>query len=309
MSIAFASRQPAPAWLDALRAALPEESIREVGELSDSEAATVDVAIVADPDPTQLARLTSLKWIHSVWAGVERLVPLARERALPLVRLHDPELARTMAEAVLAWTYYLQRDMPAYAASQRAADWQPRPYRAPSETTVTLVGLGELGSAAAGRLREAGFRVRGWSRTPKNISGVECHVGHLQLTASISEADIVVLLVPLTPETKGLFNAAMFAAMKRGASLINFARGAVVVRDALIDALGSGQIQHAVLDVFEQEPLPADDSLWRHPAVTVLPHISAPTNRRTAAKIVADNIRRYRADGALPELVDISRGY
>jgi glyoxylate/hydroxypyruvate reductase len=309
MSIAFASRQSAPAWLDALRAALPEESIREVGELSDSEASTVEIAIVADPDPAQLARLTSLKWIHSVWAGVERLVPLARERALPLVRLHDPELARTMAEAVQAWTYYLQRDMPAYAASQRATVWQPRPYRAPSETTVTLVGLGELGSAAAARLLDAGFRVRGWSRTQKHIPGVECYVGLSVLGTSIANADIVVLLVPLTPETKGLFNTSTFAAMKRGASLINFARGAVIVRDALVDALNSGQLQHAVLDVFEQEPLPADDPLWRHPAVTVLPHISAPTNRRTAAKIVADNIRRYRADGELPALVDLGRGY
>jgi glyoxylate/hydroxypyruvate reductase A len=309
MSIAFASRQPAPAWLDALRAALPEESLREVGELSDSEAATVDIAIVADPDPAQLARLTSIKWIHSVWAGVERLVPLARERALPLVRLHDPELARTMAEAVLAWTYYLQRDMRAYAANQRAAVWQPRPYRAPSETTVTLVGLGELGSAAAARLLDAGFRVRGWSRTQKHIPGVECYVGLSVLGTSIANADIVVLLVPLTPETKGLFNTSTFAAMKRGASLINFARGAVIARDALFDALNSGQLQHAVLDVFEQEPLPADDPFWRHPAVTVLPHISAPTNRRTAAKIVAENIRRYRADAGLPEFVDLERGY
>ncbi|MFN7221375.1 MAG: 2-hydroxyacid dehydrogenase [Burkholderiales bacterium] len=309
MSIAFASRQPAPAWLEALRAALPEESIREVGELSDSEAATVDIAIVADPDPAQLARLTSLKWIHSVWAGVERLVPLARERALPLVRLHDPELARTMAEAVLAWTYYLQRDMPAYAAGQRAAVWQPRPYRAPSETTVTLVGLGELGSAAAARLLDAGFRVRGWSRTQKDTPGVECHYGLSQLGSSIADADIVVLLVPLTPETKGLFNTLTLGAMKRGASLINFARGSVIVRDALVDALNSGKLQYAVLDVFEQEPLPADDSLWRHPAVTVLPHISAPTNRHTAAKIVADNVRRYRHEELLPSSVNVERGY
>lgn len=309
MSIAFASRQPAPAWLEALRAALPEESIREVGELSDSDAAAIDIAIVADPDPAQLARLTSLKWIHSVWAGVERLVPLAREHALPLVRLHDPELARTMAEAVMAWVYYLQRDMPAYAANQRDGVWQPRPYRAPSETTVTLVGLGELGSAAAVRLLDAGFRVRGWSRTPKEIPGVECHVGLAQLNSSIADADIVVLLVPLTPETKGLFNGSTIAAMKRGASIINFARGAVAVRDALVDALNRGHLQHAVLDVFEQEPLPTDDPLWHHPAVTVLPHISAPTNRRTAAKIVAENIRRYRATGALPVLVDLTRGY
>jgi glyoxylate/hydroxypyruvate reductase A len=309
MSIAFASRQPAPAWLEALRAALPEESIREVAALTDAEAAAVDIAIVADPDPTQLARLTSLAWIHSVWAGVERLVPLARERALPLVRLHDPELSRTMAEAVLAWTYYLQRDMPAYAASQRAANWQPRAYRAPSETTVTLVGLGELGGAAATRLREAGFQVRGWSRTAKTIEGVACSVGLEQLRTSIAEADIVVLLLPLTPETHGLFDASVLAAMKRGAALINFARGAVIVRDDLIAVLDSGHLQHAVLDVFEREPLPSDDPLWRHPSVTVLPHISAPTNRRTAARIVADNIRRYRAQGLLPELVNLARGY
>ena len=306
--IAFVNRLPAEAetqWLASLSAAMPELSVRALRDLDVQARAGVEVAIVANPDPADLALLPNLKWVHSTWAGVERLAELGVD-APPIVRLVDPELARTMAEAVLAWTYYLQRDMPAYAASQKVRRWEPRPYRRPDETVVGLLGLGALGAAAARRLSEAGFRVMGWSRSPKAIPGVDAGT---DLRRVLSAADIVVCLTPLTPQTRGLLNEERVAWMKPGSALINFARGPVVETQALLAALDRGHLSHAVLDVFDREPLSPESLLWTHPGVTVLPHISAVTDRRTASAIVADNIRRWLAQGVLPQTVDLVRGY
>ncbi|OLP54366.1 glyoxylate/hydroxypyruvate reductase A [Rhizobium rhizosphaerae] len=310
--IALVTRSPAEeeaGWLAALRRAMPGERIETLSALSAAERAEVEIAIVANPDPAALRALPKLVWIQSLWAGVERLVADLTELDRPIVRLVDPQMSHTMAEAVLAWTYYLFRDMPAYARQQRARQWNPLAYKRAEETTVGLVGLGALGTAAAGRLREAGFTVAGWSRTAKALDGVACFSGEEGLDALLSRANILVCLVPLTAETRGLIHAGRLARLPEGASLINFARGPVVVTQDLVASLDAGHLDHAVLDVFDQEPLPADSPLWAHPGITILPHISAPTDRVTASRIVAGNIARYRDDGTLPQAVDRDRGY
>lgn len=297
-------------FLAALAAALPEETIRPFRALSAAERAGIRIAIVANPDPAEVAQLPNLAWIQSLWAGVERLVRDLGPDSAPIVRLIDPELARTMAEAVLAWTYYLQRDMPAYRRQQEAATWRQRAYRPPGEVTVGLLGLGALGSAAADRLVQAGFRVAAWSRSPKDVPpAVTGFSGLGALRDLLGASDVVVCLLPLTGETRGLLDAGRLAAMKPGAGLINFGRGPIVVTDALLAALDAGRLSHAVLDVFEVEPLPADSALWRHPGVTVLPHISGPTTPASAAAVVAGNVRAYRASGRIPAAVDVARGY
>lgn len=303
------SRDEEEALLRHLGAALPSETIRSLRDLSGDQRAAVDIAIVANPDPADLATLPNLKWIHSLWAGVERLVAELDGIDVPIVRLVDPELARTMAEAVLAWTYYLFRDMPAYAAQQRDRTWRQLDYIHPSRVTVGILGLGKLGVAAAGRLKEAGFTVAAWSRTPKQVTGVDCYSGADRLDAMLAKSDILVCLLPLTAETRGLLDADRLAKLPRGAQLINFGRGAVLHVPDLIDALDGGHVRHAVLDVFECEPLPQENPLWAHPAVTVLPHISAPTETSTATAIVAANIATYRESGTLPKPVDRVLGY
>ncbi len=137
--------------------------------MSAAEREAARIAIVANPDPAEVALLPNLAWIHSLWAGVERLVRDLGANGVPIVRLVDPELARTMAEAVLAWTYYLQRDMPAYRRQQEAGTWRPLAYRPPGATMVGILGLGTLGGAAAERLVGAGFKVAAWSRSPKVV--------------------------------------------------------------------------------------------------------------------------------------------
>lgn len=296
-------------WLDRLRALLPEERIESLRALDATGCAGVEIAVVANPDPADIARLPNLRWIHSLWAGVERIMAEVPDLSVPLVRLVDPELARTMAEAVLAWTLYLFRDMPAYAQNQRAHLWHPLDYRRPETVTVGILGLGELGRAAAARLNAAGFRVCGWNRSARAVEGVECHSGPGGLAHVLGQSDIAVCLLPLTAETRALLNAERLALLPRGAQLINFARGPIVETDALIAALDTGAMKHAVLDVFATEPLPPASALWDHPAITVLPHISAPTDPETAAVLVAGNIGRYRAEGVLPATVDPGRGY
>ena len=307
--IAFVSRQDGSRWIEMLARAMPCERIVDDNALSDTEALLVEIAIVADPSPERMARYPHLKWIHSVWAGVERLVPLAAARQLPLVRLVDPMLAQTMAEAVLAWTLYLHRDMPAYAAQQRERIWRSHNYVAAGALTVGILGLGELGRAAAARLVDAGYRVIGWSHSAKSINGVETFTGGTGLHMVLARANVVVVLLPLTSDTHHLLNAERIAAMREGASVINFARGAVVNTDALLQALDGEKLSHAVLDVFDEEPLPTNSVLWNHPKITVLPHISAPTNRTTASMIVAANIHAFRESGAIPVVVDVKRGY
>jgi glyoxylate/hydroxypyruvate reductase A len=296
-------------WLTALSAAMPRETIRSIRALSTPELDLVDIAIVANPDPVYLERLPNLKWVHSLWAGVERLVLELKGFSHPIVRLVDPELARTMAEAVLAWTLYLSRDMPAYGMQQRQSLWRQLPYRSAPDTRVGLLGLGALGCAAARQLQLAGFAVSGWSRTEKQIDGVETYFGGAGLDAMLKTSDIVVCLLPLTAETTGLLGASEFALLPPNAGFINFGRGRIVKTLDLVAALDTGVVKHAVLDVFEREPLDGESPLWHHPGVTVLPHISAPTDKSTAASIVASRIGTYRTNGFLPEGIDFDRGY
>ncbi|UIN19298.1 2-hydroxyacid dehydrogenase [Herbaspirillum frisingense] len=297
------------AWLQALRNAMPEEQVVAFADLDDAQRAQCRLAIVANPDPAQLKQLPQLQWVHSVWAGVERLVADLGQSDLQITRLLDPRLAGTMAEAVLAWTLYLHRDMPRYAQQQREQRWQQLDYVAPEQRRIGLLGLGALGEAAAVALRQARFPVAGWSRSPRQLDGVETFSGMQGLTQLLSRSDILVCLLPLTHDTRGLLDAARLALLPPQAQLINFARGPIIDDGALRQALDAGQLKHAVLDVFATEPLPPASWQWTHPAVTVLPHCSAPTDAATASAIVAGNIRHYRESGEIPANVDIGRGY
>lgn len=278
-------------------------------DLTDAQRARAEVAIVGNPDPKDLATLPNLKWIQSLWAGVERLVTELPENGPRIVRMADPQMAHTMSEAVLAWTLYLHRDMPRYLRQQRGKIWLEHPLKAPQQQTVGVLGLGHLGLAALQRLKDNDFTVLGWSRSPKAIDGVESHHGAEGLKTVLGRSDILVLLMPLTPETRGLIGRDALCRMPEGAALINFARGPILDSGALLEALDSQHLSHAVLDVFATEPLPQDDPMWSHPHITVLPHITAPTIPSTAAAIVARNIRAFLESGLIPEHVDRTRGY
>lgn len=296
-------------WCRHLARAMPEETILPLEAMDDAARLACDLAIVADPDPELLKTLPALRWVQSLYAGVEKIVKEIPDAPFRLVRLEDPEMARKMAEAVLAWTLYLHRDMPAYAAQQRRKVWHEQEHTPAGGRHIGIIGMGQLGTAAAAALGALHFKVSGWSRSEKTIEGVVTYSGEEGLLAMLGEVEILVLLIPLTDATRGLINAARIAGMRDHVQIINFARGAIIETDALLTALDSGKVKHVVLDVFETEPLPEASPFWAHPSVTVLPHISGPTNRETASAIVARNIRRYRETGAMPKGVDMARGY
>ncbi|MEO8059411.1 MAG: glyoxylate/hydroxypyruvate reductase A [Burkholderiales bacterium] len=296
------------AWWPALTAALPgEELLRDVNE---AQRQHVDVALVANPPVGALQGLPQLRFVQSLWAGVDRLlqdssVPLG----LPLARMVDPSMNITMAETALWAVIGLHRHVFRYAAQQRAAEWRQHAQQRAGEVSVLVLGLGQMGRAAAQAIARQGYRVSGWSTRPAVIEGVHTASGEAALHTLLADAHIVVNLLPLTPATRGLFGAASLVRMRRGASLVNLARGAHVVDADLIAALDSGHLEHAVLDVFATEPLPADHPYWRHAKVTVLPHVAAQTDPRSAALIAADNVRAFRAGRTPLNLVDRTRGY
>jgi glyoxylate/hydroxypyruvate reductase A len=251
-----------------------------------------------------------LRLIQSLWAGVDKLLADASVPAdVPLARMVDPAMNEAMAETALWAVLSVQREFFAYARQQHEPVWRQLPQRRADETTVAVLGLGQMGRTCALRLAGNGYRVAGWSRSETKVAGIDTFAGEAALVSVLADADVVVNLLPLTDATRGLFNAQTFARMSRGSALVNLARGAHVVEADLLAALASGQLGHAVLDVFANEPLPAAHPFWSHPRVTVLPHVAALTDPRSAARIVARNVAALREGRALENLVDRSRGY
>lgn len=309
LSAVGAAESANAAWLSALRSVMPTREILPFSQLDGATRQAAEYAIVTNPDPAEVAQLPNLRWVHSVWAGVDGLLRGMGQPKFALVRLVDPQLSQTMTESVLSWVLFLHREIPTFQAQQRARCWNPRPAVNFSDRRVGVLGLGELGKAAALALAALGFNVLGYSRSARSMDGVRCFHGRSGLTQILRESEIVIGLLPATPETHKLLDADALALLPRGACFINFARAAIVDDQALKAALDCGQIAHAVLDVFSQEPLPAESWHWQHPQVNVLPHCAAPTDRGTAAAIVAAHIAAFDASGAIPQSVDYTRGY
>lgn len=259
--------------------------------------------------PGDLQRYGNLEILFSTGAGVDqfafgRLPPKTR-----LVRMVEEGLTRMMQEFVTMAVLALHRDIPAYLERQRHRQWRPLPLRPAWKRRVGVMGLGEMGTAALEALRPFGFSLRGWSRGPREIDDVACFAGPEELPAFLSGCDILVCLLPLTDQTRGILSAELFAALPPGAGLVQVGRGAHADQKALLDALNSGQLSGAFIDVTTPEPLPADHPFWIHPRVVLTPHIASDTLAEPAALAAIDNIRRHRAGQSLPGLVDGTRGY
>jgi len=296
-------------WLSLLNDLICDDEVKFLDTMTLSEKQTCDIAIIANPRVEELTLLPNLIWVQSLWAGVESLIKPVQELNLPLVRLIDPMLSQAMAEAALAWVLYLHRDMPQYAKQQFQKKWHQIDYTEPKNRHVSILGLGALGQEAAKVLSRQGFRVSGWSYSNKQIDNVSCYHGEQGLQNMLQDTHILICLLPLTRETKHLLGADLFAQLPTGAQLINFARAGIVNRSDLFSALETGKLAHAVLDVFEEEPLPADSIYWNNENITVLPHISAQTNPYSASEIVANNVLNYRKTGVIPGGVNINKGY
>jgi glyoxylate/hydroxypyruvate reductase A len=308
VALLFYSRDDDPKrWGNALRREVPDLDFRVWPDLGDP--AEIDMALVWLPPRGLLRDLVNLKAIFSLGAGVDSMLDQGDRPDLPLCRLIDPSLTRTMSEFVLANVLYYHRDLDRYARQQQAGRWDMILPQPPSARTIGILGLGELGGDAARLLVRHGFNVRGWSRRGRTLEGVESFAGPEQLRAFLAGAEYLVCLLPLTGETAGILNAGLFESLPRDSVLIHVGRGRQLVPEDLMAALDSGQLRAALLDVTPVEPLPVAERLWRHPGIRITPHAASYALPETAAATVAANIRRLREGLPLEALVDRDRGY
>ena len=309
MALIFISAlDDAAAWRKHLQAADPSLEVRVWPDIGDPR--DIEAALVWKPPPGELRRFERLELIVNLGAGVDSIVADATlPPGVPIARIADPELTRMMSQFALLAVMRHHRELPAFEQAQARGEWR---YIHPKETrerSVGVLGLGHLGSGVAEELVRQGFRVLGWSRTQRCIHGVECHAGLDRLPEVLAKSEMLVSLLPLTADTLNLLDTERLAHLPQGARFISLGRGRVVDELALIEALRSGHIAEATLDVFHTEPLPAGHPFWSMPQVLVTPHIASVVAPRSSAAQVVENMRRARAGEPLLNRVDTARGY
>jgi glyoxylate/hydroxypyruvate reductase len=271
--------------------------------------ATVRYLAVWQPPEDMMARFPNTEIVFSVGAGVDQFDFSALPAHVPLIRMVEPGIVEGMVEYVTLGVLGLHRNLVDYVADRRRERWEPIRLVPAAARRVGILGLGQLGKAAFRKLRGFGFAMSGWSRSPRDIDGIACHAGESALPDFIAGCDILVCMLPLTGETRGILNADLFRHLPEGAGLVNAGRGGHLVQDDLLAALESGRISSAFLDVTDPEPLPGGHPFWTHPRIILTPHVASMTRPETAVEFVLETIERHRKGLALDGLVDRTRGY
>jgi len=300
-------------WVERFTRYLPGREIVVLGE----EFARDKIRYVATwgPKPGSLDGLPKLEAVFSLGAGVDHLMGYPGLPDVPIVRVAQDDLTHRMSEYMVMHCLMYLRDHARFAAAQRAKRWEED--RSPpiaGDVRVGIMGFGVLGQDAAAKLKMMGFDVAGWSRTPKTVDGFTVYSGEDGLSEFLARTDILICLVPLTPDTRGILNRSLFRKLARdgrlgGPILINAGRGGLQVESDILACLDDGTLKAATLDVFEKEPLPEDSPLWEHPRVTITPHNAAVSEPEATARYIADQIRRHEAGKPFQNIVDRARGY
>jgi glyoxylate/hydroxypyruvate reductase len=300
-------------WRKQFQAQLPDLEIVALGEPFDRRA--VRYAAAWRHPEGSLTGLPALEAVFSLGAGVDHLLADSKLPEVPIARIVDPDLTNRMSEYVVLHCLRYLRQLPRYERQQREGLWEDdRSQPAARSVRVGVLGVGALGLDALRKLQVMGFDVAGWSRSAKTIAGLTTFDGAAGLDLFLARTDILVCLMPLTPETRGFLNAALLSKLAQngrtgGPYLINAARGGLQVEADILAALESGQIKGATLDVFEPEPLPKESPFWTHPLVTVTPHNAANSEPEACAALISRQIHRLDAGGKLEHVVDRALGY
>lgn len=298
--------EPGP-WAEALKVLLPDLDFRVYPDVGDPD--DVGYALVWRPKPGFFATFPNIKLVVNLGAGVDSLTNRDDLPDVPISRLSDSGMVALMRSYVLFSVIRYARDMPSFEQAKLRHEWHyihPRPLH---KIRVGVLGLGVLGAAAAGSLADLDFDVRGWDREKKTIAKVACFSGDHDFEEFLGDLDILVNMMPLTPQTRKFIGSELFDRLPKGAKFVNASRGEVVDEEALLAALRSGRLGGATLDVFENEPLPSDHPLWAMENVFITPHLASITVPEIAARDVAESIRRVHAGGEPLHRVDPARGY
>jgi glyoxylate/hydroxypyruvate reductase A len=313
MSLLVALTWDPQPWVERFRRFLPDREILVLGEYFDRS--RIRYVATWGPKPGSLSDLPALEAIFSLGAGVDHLMGYPDLPDVPIVRVAQDDLTHRMSEYVVMHCLMHLRDQRRHDADQRAKRWQSdlAPPMA-ADVRVGIMGFGVLGQDSARKLGIMGFDVAAWSRTPKRAEGIEVYAGDEGLAGFLGRTDILVCLMPLTPETRGILNRGLFQGLARdgrlgGPILINAGRGRLQVEADILACLDDGTLKAATLDVFEVEPLPQDSPLWTHPGVTISPHNAAASEPDATARYIADQIRRHEAGEPFQNVVDRARGY
>ncbi|MCG7403115.1 MULTISPECIES: 2-hydroxyacid dehydrogenase [Caballeronia] len=294
-------------WATHFALKAPDVPFRVWPDIGDANA--VRYLAAWQPPADVMQTFPNLDVIFSVGAGIDQFDLSGVPPHVAVVRMTEPGIVEGMVEYVTQAVLTIHRDLFDYAAQQRERVWREMPVRAASTRRVGVLGLGMLGTAVLNTLRAFGFDCAGWSRSPHEIEGVECHAGAASLDAFLARTDILVCLLPLTDATRGLIGKRVFETLPEGASFINVGRGPHVIQQDLLDALDSGHLNAAILDVTDPEPLPREHPFWTHPRVRLTPHIASATRPETAVEMVLENLRRHRAGERMIGEIDRTRGY
>lgn len=295
------------AWARLFAERMPELPFHVWPETGDP--AAVRFLAAWQPPADILGTFPKLEVLFSVGAGVDQFDFAQLPPELPVVRMVEPGLEAGMVEYVTLAVLALHRDFPLYRTQQQARVWNTVHFPPAARRRVGVMGLGVLGVAALQRLRTFGFPLSGWSRSPREIAGVDCHAGADGLPRFLAGCDILVCLLPLTAETRGILDRRLFSALPRGAGLVNVGRGGHLVDADLLGALEEGQLSAAILDVAEPEPPPPEHPFWTHPRIWLTPHIASMTQPETAVEAILANLHRHARGEALHGLVDRGAGY
>ncbi|HEX9389882.1 MAG TPA: glyoxylate/hydroxypyruvate reductase A [Usitatibacteraceae bacterium] len=313
MNIVFCApgKNPQP-WLDELSVNLPEARVWawSVEQAPGTTAAQADYAVVWAPPPALFQEQRRLQAVFNIGAGADGVMKLeSLPRDIPVVRLNDAGMAVQMAEYVCHALIRHAREFDVYAEQAAASEWSPRPAIDRAAWPVGVMGLGSIGARVAGAIAGFEYPVFGWSRAVTTLPGVGTFAGAGQMDAFLRAVRVLVCLLPLTPETEAILNRHTLSKLKPGAYLINVARGRHLVEQDLLELLDSGALAGATLDVAGDEPLSSDHAFWRHPKITITPHISAITLLRESVAQVAQKIRALQRGDTVDGVVERARGY
>jgi glyoxylate/hydroxypyruvate reductase len=297
----------AQAWRDTFAEQIPDLEIRVFPEVGNT--ADIEYLAFMRPDFDAIPPLPKLKAMFSRSAGVEAFIDHPKLPQCPLGKIEPEGGDPMMTEYTVMHVLRFHREMPLYQQAQANREWLRRPIVRPEQRRIGFLGLGLMAKAPALVLKSLGFPVSAWVRSPRKDEDIPIFHGPYQFEPFMSQTDIAVCLLPLTRETEGILCARTFAMMPRGAMVINIGRGRHVVEADLIAALDSGQLSYAALDALHPEPLPPDNPLWRHPKITVMPHVARrPTVNQLVTEIAA-NISSIKSGGGLLQQIDKATGY